>query len=222
MYDRELFGLLDKAGDAAFAVDAQGRICYWSENAERVLGFSRDETLSRNCADILAGHDEAGCALCSHDCHVLEMARKRGQVPSYDLHASTASGERKWLNVSVIVAELERGPSPLVVHLMRDVDRQKQMEGVTRNILVEVGQLTGREADQVLREGPSRPAPVDLTERERSILGLLSLGRSTQEITEQLYISVATVRNHIQHILSKLECHSRLDAVLSAARRRLI
>jgi len=36
MQARELFALFDAAGDAAFAVDLDGRIGYWSASAERV------------------------------------------------------------------------------------------------------------------------------------------------------------------------------------------
>ncbi len=222
MVARELFQPLDTAGDAAFAMDPQGSICYWSRNAERLLGFSQEQILSRSCADILAGEDDVGCAICTHDCHILAMAIKGGQIPSFDLHAATASGKRKWLNVTTIVAHLKRGASPLVVHLMRDVDRQKRVEAVTRNALTQIQQLTENQADQFPPQGLSQYPPVDLTPRELSVLRLLSLGRNTAEIADHLYISPTTVRNHIQHILSKLQCHTRLEAVLRAVRQRLI
>jgi DNA-binding NarL/FixJ family response regulator len=38
----------------------------------------------------------------------------------------------------------------------------------------------------------------------------------------ELHISTATVRNHIQHILGKLQCHSRLEALVRAIREGLI
>ncbi len=218
MTARELFAMMNAAGDAAFAVDLHGRICYWSDNAEELLGFSTEQALSNNCADIIAGKDDAGYALCSDQCRLLEMARRRGQVPNFDLCVETAAGGRRWLNVSVIVARLQDGASPMVVHLMRDVDHRKKLELVTRNILVQIGQLTGQKADEVLHQGPSQRLPVDLTRRELSVLQMLSLGRDTREIAVQLHISTATVRNHIQHILRKLDCHTRLEAVIRAAR----
>lgn len=69
--------------------------------------------------------------------------------------------------------------------------------------------------------GPMRVGD-DLTSREREILGLLAQGQSTPTIAKQLFISPATVRNHIQSILNKLEAHSKLEAVTIAVRDGII
>jgi DNA-binding NarL/FixJ family response regulator len=58
----------------------------------------------------------------------------------------------------------------------------------------------------------------DLTDRELEVLRLLGRGRSTDEIVEELMISVHTVRNHIRNILTKLQARSRLEAVTVATR----
>ncbi|MBI3665790.1 MAG: PAS domain S-box protein [Acidobacteria bacterium] len=222
MEERELFALLERAGDAAFAVDQQGLIRYWSSKAQELLGFRTEQVLLKNCAEVLAGTDEVGAAVCCRECHVLEIARRNGTVAAYDLKAATAGGGHKWLNMSILVARLRRGRPCLVVHLMRDVDRRKQTELLTREILVSVGRLTGQEADDILRRGSS-PAPTpDLTARERAILQLVSLGCGPKQIGENLHISPATARNHIQHILGKLGCHTRLEAAMKAMRERLI
>ena len=222
MDEAELYSLLEGAGDAAFVVDPQGLIRYWSRKAEELLGYRKEQTLQKNCADVLAGTDEAGAAICCRDCRVLETARKTGTTASYEMQAPTADGRRKWLGVSILVARLNRGRPPLVVHLLRDVDPRKELELVTREILVNIGRLTGQQADDVLRRGRP-PSPVsDLTAREKTILHALSLGRDPHDIAEELHISRATVRNHIQHILGKLQCHSRLEAVVRAIREGLI
>ena len=222
MESRELFTLFDQAGDAAFAVEPHGQICYWSRNAERLLGYSKGQVLSKNCADILAGRDEAGCAVCSSDCHVLELSRKGKAITSYDLHAVTGSGERKWISISVIVAHVSSGPSPLTMHLMRDIEERKSVENIARDIVTRVSELTGRESDALSQRGPVRRPPVDLTAREVTILRFLSQGQTTTAIATGLHISTATVRNHIQRILKKLQCHTRLAAVMRAAREGLV
>jgi DNA-binding NarL/FixJ family response regulator len=61
-----------------------------------------------------------------------------------------------------------------------------------------------------------------LTAREREVLQLLARGCAAAEISRELCISHATVRNHIQHILAKLGLHSKLEAVAYAYRRGLI
>ncbi len=58
----------------------------------------------------------------------------------------------------------------------------------------------------------------DLTERELQILRIASAGRSNKAIAEELHLSVNTVRNHMQHVLTKLGAHSKLEATAIAAR----
>jgi len=60
-----------------------------------------------------------------------------------------------------------------------------------------------------------------LTLRERDVLRLLAEGLGTQEIADQLFVSSTTARNHVQHILSKLDCHTRLEAVALALRNHI-
>ena len=77
-------------------------------------------------------------------------------------------------------------------------------------------------ADLVAQLTPAPHSPLDLTDRELEILGLLTRGMSTEEIVEHLTISVHTVRNHIRTLLGKLGAHSRLEAVAIATRRGLV
>lgn len=65
-------------------------------------------------------------------------------------------------------------------------------------------------------------APVGLTERELDVLGSLAEGRSTVEISELLYLSHHTVRNHVRNILAKLDARSQLEAVVIAASMGLV
>jgi DNA-binding NarL/FixJ family response regulator len=67
-----------------------------------------------------------------------------------------------------------------------------------------------------------RARSTDLTPRELDILGLLADGISNQTIAERLGISRNTVRNHVQSILSKLEAHSKVEAVATAVREGII
>ncbi len=61
-----------------------------------------------------------------------------------------------------------------------------------------------------------------LSAREIEILQLLADGHSTADIVEQLYLSLHTVRNHIRNASTKLDAHSRLEAVAKASRLGLV
>jgi DNA-binding NarL/FixJ family response regulator len=54
----------------------------------------------------------------------------------------------------------------------------------------------------------------DLTDREREVLALVMRGHGNKEIAEQLGVTVAAVKWHLQHIYEKLHVHSRTEAAL--------
>ena len=62
----------------------------------------------------------------------------------------------------------------------------------------------------------------DLTQREKEVLNLLSDGYNYQEIADEIFISVDTVRHHIRNIYRKLHVHSQSEAVAKAIRKGLI
>lgn len=65
------------------------------------------------------------------------------------------------------------------------------------------------------------PAP-SLTAREQRVLELLSEGRDVRTIARQLDISVHTCRGYVKSLLSKLDAHSQLEAVVVARTHGLV
>ncbi len=61
-----------------------------------------------------------------------------------------------------------------------------------------------------------------LTRREREVLQALAEGLDSKEIAEKLHITVETERTHMVNILNKLGVHSRLQALVFAARNGLV
>jgi DNA-binding NarL/FixJ family response regulator len=61
-----------------------------------------------------------------------------------------------------------------------------------------------------------------LTPRETEILEMLADGHSQRDMAQLLSISPKTVGLHIEHILGKLDVHSRTQAVAAAYRRKLL
>ena len=62
----------------------------------------------------------------------------------------------------------------------------------------------------------------DLTNREMEILLLMAEGKSNQEIADQLFIALKTVKVHVSNILSKLEVQDRTQAVIYAFKHSLV
>jgi DNA-binding NarL/FixJ family response regulator len=77
-------------------------------------------------------------------------------------------------------------------------------------------------AEDLSRLVPRTREGTVLTEREREILFLVADGLTNQAIAARLVLSVHTVRTHVQTILGKLGAHSKLEAVATAKRRRLL
>ena len=55
-----------------------------------------------------------------------------------------------------------------------------------------------------------------LTDREADVLRLMARGLGNQEIAGKLFVSEATVKTHVAHILDKLRCENRVQAVVAA------
>ncbi len=62
----------------------------------------------------------------------------------------------------------------------------------------------------------------DLTRRELEVLELLADGTQRDVMAERLGLSPNTVRNHVQHVLTKLGVHSKLEAVVTAVQEGIV
>lgn len=62
----------------------------------------------------------------------------------------------------------------------------------------------------------------DLTEREIEVLMCIGEGMTNQEISEELFIGIKTVKTHVSNILSKLEVADRTQAAVYANRNGII
>jgi DNA-binding NarL/FixJ family response regulator len=85
--------------------------------------------------------------------------------------------------------------------------------------LVELLRIAGQSREE---EREARASIEQLTRREREVLMALSEGLSNKQIAERLHMSVDTERTHMMNILNKLGVHSRLQALLFAARHGLV
>jgi DNA-binding NarL/FixJ family response regulator len=85
--------------------------------------------------------------------------------------------------------------------------------------LVELLRLAGQNREEELE---ARVSIEQITPREREVLRSLAEGLSNKEIAAKLHMSVDTERTHMMNILNKLGVHSRIQALLFAARHGLV
>jgi PAS domain S-box-containing protein len=198
---------LARTGDGAFVITGDGKIVLWNRSAERMLEYTAREAIGRSCCDLFVGRDENGNRLCYRGCHVTTLIRMAEPVQSFDMQTRTKAGKPVWLNISILSTSNGHG-GPLTIHLFRDVTATKELLNLVQERL----------AAPAKTEDPT----TELTRRELEILRLVASGGNTKTIAEQLHVSAATVRNHVQNILGKLGVHSRLQAVAYATTHRML
>jgi DNA-binding NarL/FixJ family response regulator len=81
-------------------------------------------------------------------------------------------------------------------------------------LVAELEQL--RNANRVELRADAAVPGCPLTVRQRQILAMLAAGATSEGIARELFLSVATVRNHIARALRAVGAHSRLAAVSRA------
>lgn len=217
MLESELFALLERTADAAFAISEDGGIEYWNKSAERLFGYPAGEVKHKSCYQVLQGMGPLGTRVCHEGCSVMECAGKQTDIPNFDMSVKTRSGRRLWINISTMVFDNLRTGRRLLIHLAHDISEQKETEQLVHKML-ELSQQLGQ-----LGESKVRPSPVSpLSEQEKHILRLFAEGKNSPEIAKELNISLQTLRNHLHHINQKLRTHNRLEAVMNAMQRKLI
>ena len=105
--------------------------------------------------------------------------------------------------------------------LLKDATAGELVEAI-RSVAAGDAVLAPSLVRSVFEQARARPTPApvpgidDLTEREREVLEHLATGRSNAEIGEALFLSEATIKTHISHVLTKLGVRDRVQAVIAA------
>lgn len=202
MTSHELFETLDHAGDDVFVTNKAGRIVHWNPSARTTLGVRGAIWSQRPCWEVV------GCGAYSPNCRFMTEARELKPAAPCELKLHTKDGE-EWYSVLHVGANVADHSDSLVIHLCRNIDREKRLRDATSRCvrsLREIADLTSL----------AEKNPVSLTAREVEVLGLCAKGQSSGQIADALGIAETTVRNHVQNVLKKLKCHTRVEAILRA------
>jgi DNA-binding NarL/FixJ family response regulator len=141
----------------------------------------------------------------------LELPDMTGYEVCYELR------ERVGQDLPIILLSAERTePSDRVAGLLIGADDYLAKPFDPDELLARARRLLARSSPS----SGTEDAP--LTGREIQVLQLLADGLPQDAIAKELFISPKTVSTHIQRILSKLDVHSRTEAVALAYRERLV
>ena len=195
-----------RTGDAVYVVDPDYKIVHWDSQMESLTGALSQEALGKTCYQAVMGEREDGGPFCAHGCSVMHLAQAHRPVSSFEMRIKTRSGVKRWMNVSNLTVETEEGP--YLVHLLRDSQGTHDALEMARGLI----QLSSKEE----APAPKRKDIPALTPRQLEVLQLLSEGKSVKEIGKELYLSEATVRNHVRSLLQTLGAHSQLEVLAKA------
>jgi DNA-binding NarL/FixJ family response regulator len=110
---------------------------------------------------------------------------------------------------------LKNAPPEQLISAVRVIDAGEGLlsPSITRRVIEQFTRLPPP-SDSAALEG--------LTDREREVLKLIARGLSNAEIAAQLFVSDATIKSHVGHLLAKLQLRDRVQAVVLAYESGLI
>lgn len=211
---QDALDLIANSSAAAFAIDRNDRIIYWNNGASKLLGWSPNEMIGKFCYEALEGRDPFGNVYCTKQCPIVVGTSAGEETEPYMIRVMAKGKGPQTIRVRAIALP---NPGPNFNCLMHLVDH-----GDSNEVETLVKQLRSAASGRGAAPAPAPDPAISvspLTAREKEIIHLLSNGFAALNIAAKLNLSHATVRNHIQNILRKLEVHSQVEAISVAFRR---
>lgn len=201
------------------------------EGVKRILEFEPE-------FEVVAEGDDGGQVIDLVAEHNPDVVLMDINMPVQNGVEATAELIRKFPELKVIILSIHDDES-YVTHalktgalgyLLKEMDADELIEAikvvneggsylhpkVTKNLVRDYRRLASESAtNPSLNEGYEKPLHI-LTKRECQVLQLLAEGKSNRAVSESLYISEKTVKNHVSNILQKLNVNDRTQAVVLA------
>ncbi len=131
-----------------------------------------------------------------------------------DLFDALKAGATGYLLKEVSVTEL-----PQAVRAVAD-GQSFLNPSMASTLIREFASLSRKDRDRAARPSEHHDSP--LSHREKEVLQLIARGLSNRTISEQLFITENTVKNHVRNILEKLHMRSRMEVAIHAVQSGLI
>ncbi|WP_430885386.1 response regulator transcription factor [Fusibacter sp. JL216-2] len=97
---------------------------------------------------------------------------------------------------------------------------RKYIKYIPEKVATDVDELYPAFNGDLINKGISNP--YDLTERELDVLSLISEGMSNKDVAMKLYISVGTVKWHLNNLYGKMNVKSRYEAIVIAKEKGIL
>jgi two-component system, NarL family, response regulator LiaR len=180
--------------------------------AEAVDGIEAVEKASQSKPDVIL------LDLLMPNMNGIEAATKiKSALPNSKIIIITSS-----LEESQVIASIKAGASGYLLKDSSPLEIEDAIKKVHHGETAFPSRITSIMVKELNR--PIKPPSkcTTLTEREIEILKLVAKGLSNQEIADQLFLSVWTVRTYVTGVLDKLEVENRTQATLYALREGLV
>ncbi|MBI1822654.1 MAG: PAS domain-containing protein [Nitrospirae bacterium] len=187
-----------QTADGMFATNAQGKILFWNESAQEILGYQSKEVIGKYCWDIICSHDKGKNLLIIKHRNISKNTSQSLLVENFDNEVITSTGRKILINFSVLLISNKSTKKLTIVYLFRKMSHPLNSKY------------------DVISPPDKRNEIPSLTHRENEVLFLMGQGLVTKEIADRLAISTETTRKHIQKILKKFKVHSKLEVVVYA------
>ncbi|TME38496.1 MAG: response regulator transcription factor [Chloroflexi bacterium] len=151
------------------------------------------------------------------------------RMPDVDGLVATRAIKEELPRVSILIVTLSEDPDYLLEalrvgaagYVLKDASRREVVAAV-RQVLSGESPLDPKLAAQLIRrlahQTPSKDQPAkhgdELTQRELDVLRLVAEGKTNAEIAQSLFVSVGTVKVHVERIINKLGVSDRTQAAV--------
>ncbi len=211
-----------------------GPVAHGSHRPSAVLVVERNAFAREGLACLLDGAGFRVAWKAAHPDQTVQLCRQFGDavlvlagLPSDRNRADVLTSLREVGLCPTVVALVDGSEQVDVAHLIalgvagivdRDEDPGKLFEAIAAAHAGGDVWLSPRVAVKLIPAGRNGTGDPDLTPREREMLWRVAHGQQNDQISDEMFISTGTVRNHLSNIYSKLGVHTRAEAVAWAWR----
>ncbi|CAI0802018.1 helix-turn-helix transcriptional regulator [Serratia proteamaculans] len=189
----------------------------------KTTGYAAGELIGKTVEDLNVIDGQGECR------RLFTLLAKTGNVESQDVKVRKKGNDVIDCVVSADAVSIQDAPCYLLV--MMDITERKRSELELVSAIEEVMQDASWFSQTLLEKlanvkSINKPhlsgvSFTDLTARERDVLGLICEGLPDKKIATRLNLAANTVRNHVATVYSKLDVHSRSEAIVWARERGL-